>query len=134
MDQDERAAAPLSGQICPDHRLAHAGRGNENTVLIGEKRPGRRVLNARQFAAEGDLKGFSTHPLVLHVEGDSVFAQQRLELRTASPRKAHVPCQVLCAGDHPRRHGGGETHALPLVELRVLEGGEPLDLVQQRRG
>jgi len=107
VDQDERAAAPLSGQICPDHRLAHAGRGNENTVLIGEKRPGRRVLNARQFSAEGELKGFSTHPLVLHVEGDSVLAQQRL--------------RPLGRPTYPARSSAQEiTRGVTAVERRML--------------
>lgn len=63
-----------------------------------------------------------------------MFAKERLQVRPASSWKANVLSQVFRAGDHPRRQRGGEAHALLLVELGVLEGGEPLDLVQEGRG
>ena len=42
--------------------------------------------------------------------------------------------EILRARDDPRRRRRREAHALPLVELGVLKGGEALDLVQERRG
>ena len=51
------------------------------------------------------------------------------------PRGRATCCrQVLGARDDPRRQRRRQPHALLLVELRVLEGGKPLDLVQERRG
>jgi hypothetical protein len=38
------------------------------------------------------------------------------------------------ARDDARRGGRREPHALLLVELRVLEGGQPLDLIDHGRG
>jgi hypothetical protein len=42
--------------------------------------------------------------------------------------------EILGTGDHPRGKGGRQPEALLLVELRVLEGAQTLDLVQVRGG
>src|SRR5258708_20383993 len=62
-----------------------------------------------------------------------MLAKQRLEICPAASRKSNVLRQFLRAGDHARRGRCRETHALPLVELGVLEGCQPLDLVEQWR-
>src|SRR5574341_1912502 len=131
---DQRAATPLRDQVDSDHGLAHAGRSNENADLVGEKRLGRLILDARQLPAESDAESLSPLPVVLDVEGHAVPAKQCFQLRTASPWKAYMPCQVFSTGDHSRRQSRREPHALLLVELRVLEGREPLDLVQEDGG
>jgi hypothetical protein len=38
---------------------------------------------------------------------------------------------LLGAGDDARRERGRQSHILPLVELRVLEGRDALDLIQE---
>ena len=73
-------------------------------------------------------------PLVLDVELHPVLAEQRLEVGLAAARDGEVLGEVLGAGDDPRRAARRQPHALLLVELGVLEGGEPLDLVEQGRG
>src|SRR5258708_17872560 len=62
-----------------------------------------------------------------------MLAKQRLEICPAASRKSNVLRQFLRAGDHARRGRCRETHALPVVELVVLEGSQPLDLVEQWR-
>ena len=42
--------------------------------------------------------------------------------------------EIFGAGDHPRGERSRQPHALLLVELRILEGRNTLDLVEQRRG
>ena len=42
--------------------------------------------------------------------------------------------EIFGAGDHSRGERRRQSHALLLVELRILEGRNTLDLVEQRRG
>jgi hypothetical protein len=91
--------------------------------VVGEERASRLVLDARQVAAETDRHRFPNLPPVLDVDGDSVLAKQPLQFKSASPWKTDVLWEILRAGDHPGRRGGGEPHALLLVELRVLKSG-----------
>lgn len=132
--QDQRAAAALGDQIRPHDGLADAGWRDEDADVVGQKIADRFGLDGRQLAAKGDLQGLSVLPPVLDLEPDSVLTEKCLQIGPAAPRKGDVPLQLLRAPDHPRCQGGREAHALLLVELRVLEGSQPLDLVEHRGG
>jgi len=131
--QDQRAAVPLRHEVGADHGLADAGRRHEHANVVLKQRIHGFLLHGRQPPLESEAKGVAGHPLVLDLERDAVYPQQHLELGLASSRQAHELRQILGARDHSRRRRRREVHVLLLVELRVLEGREPLDLVDQRR-
>ena len=59
--------------------------------------------------------------------------KQRLQLLATPAGQSDVIGEILGAGDHPRGERGRQPQALLLVELRILEGRQSLDLVQERR-
>ncbi len=133
VDQDQRAASALGHEVCANDGLACAGRRDEHTNVVLEKRAHGLLLDRCQLPAEAEAERFAGDALVLDFEGHTVLAQQRLELGLTASRQAHVLREILRARDHARGRGRGEAHALLLVELRVLEGREALDPVDQRR-
>jgi hypothetical protein len=70
--------------------------------------------------------------LVFYGEGDAVLPEQVFDLLLTSAGQSDVLGKFLHAGDDARRSRCGQPHHLLLVKLRVLEGCDPLDLVQQR--
>jgi len=82
-----------------------------------------------QQSLELDRLTFVT--LVINGERDTMFSEQVFEIAAAASRQRDVFRKLFGAGDDPRRDRRRQPHAVPLVEFWVLEGGEPLDLVQQ---
>jgi len=120
--QDERAAAAGCDEPGRDRGLSGSGRSDEDSGVVLEERSRRSLLCRRERAleVEGDLAPRGA--LVAECQGDTVLAEEGLENGEAAPGQREVLRKVLRARDDPRRHGGRESHALPLVELGVLEG------------
>ena len=133
VNQDQRAARARCDEVRPDHGLADAGRRDEDTRIVREKRSRRRLLNRRQRAVESNVQSGSGDALVRDLEHDPVSSEQLLEIRKASTRERDMQGEFLGARDHPRYRRGRQSHALLLIELRILERREPLDLVQKGR-
>jgi hypothetical protein len=133
MDQDQRAAPARGDEVRPDHRLADARWRDEDASVVGHESARGLLLHRRKRPLEAEVERRPACTLVLDVQADAVAAQQLLDLGPATPRERHVLRQILRAVDHARCHRGGQAHALLLVELGVLESGEALDLVEERR-
>jgi len=134
VNQDERAAASRRDEVGPNHRLAHARWSDEHTQVVLEQRPGRLLLGGRELAVETVADVFAELALVLGHERNSVFRKQREQVVLTAAGQRYVPRVLLRTSDHPGRLSRREPEVLPLVELGILEGGEPLDLVEEGRG
>jgi hypothetical protein len=134
VNQDERASASLRDEIGPNHRLAHARWSDEDAQVVLEQRPGRLLLGGRQLAVEPLADVFAELALVLGHDRNPVFRKQREQVVLTAAGQRHVPRVLLRTSDHPGRLRRREPEVLPLVELGILEGGEPLDLVEEGRG
>ena len=95
-----------------------------------EERAGRLLLDRCQLAVELELQRGTVVPLVLDRQLHAVLGEKLLGFGHATPRQSHEQRPLLGAGDHPRSQRGRQAHLLLLVELGVLEGGEPLQQVQ----
>ncbi len=134
MDEDERAPAALCHEVGAQDRLADAGRSHEDTRLVLEKGARSRLLERRELATERHVELRSLRALVLDDELHALISEQGLEVGQASTGDCQMLWKVLGAGDDSRRAPRRQAHPLLLVELGILEGGEPLNLVEQRRG
>ena len=133
MDEDQRAARSRCDEVRADHRLADARWRDEDACVVREQRASRRLLDSGQRAVEAKFELRSGHALVGDIERDAMHAEQLFEVGLAAARESQVFRQILGARDHSRRRRRRQAHALLLVELRILEGGEAFDLVQERR-
>ena len=104
-----------------------------NHILVVDDEPS--MLRYLQTVLELDSYRVSTASngieAVDKVQRDTMNAKQPFESRLAAAWNDRVHGEILGAGDHPRRRRRRQTHALLLVELGVLKGGEALDLVQE---
>jgi hypothetical protein len=69
--------------------------------------------------------------LVLYDQSDAALSEHVFDLLLAAAGHSDMLGEFFRAGDDARRPCRGESHHLLLVELGILEGGDPLDLIQQ---
>jgi hypothetical protein len=134
MHQNQCAAAAFRDEPRPDRRLSGSWRRDEDPGVVREERLRRPRLSFRQATLEDERNLEPGSALVLELQCDAVLAKERLERTETAPRQRHVQREILCACDDPWRRRRRQPHALPLVELGVLEGREALDLVDHGRG
>jgi hypothetical protein len=132
MHQDERASVTCRSEVGADDRLPHAGWGDEHAEVMCEQRFRCLLLDFGQMPVEARLQRFTEEALVVEPEANSVLGEQVAQVADAASRESKVSRVLLGAGDDPRRERRRGPHLLPLVELRVLEGREALDLIQER--
>ena len=60
-----------------------------------------------------------------------LFLKQHLHIAQTPSGQAYVLIVIFGAGDNAGRQGHGEPEILLLVELGILECGQPFDLVDQ---
>src|SRR5262249_33050376 len=133
MNQNERAAAPFRDEVRTDDRLADTRRRHEHPDVVLEQRPSGLLLRGCELSVEPEPLGLATRALIIGLEGYSVAPKERVDIVTAPAWQTDEERQVFGARDHTRCHPCRQAHALLLVELRVLEGSETLELVDQRR-
>ena len=134
MYQDQRAAGTGGHQIRANHGLAGARRGDKNATVAREKRTGRLILNRRECSDETQRKRLTGDALVDDIKSDTETAEQGVEIGSAASGQRDMLREIFGAGNHPRGERRRQSHALLFVELRILEGCNTLDLVEQRRG
>ena len=78
-----------------------------------------------------DFQGLAAEAFILQIAGDSVIAQQGQRRVKAATRQRDMLRVVLGATDDPRLVPHRYPHGLGLVELRILEGGQPDESVGQ---
>ncbi len=131
--EDERAATTFRDQVRAEHGLADAWRRDECTDFIRQEGAGGLPLDVGESALKAIAHGSPVLAFVLHVERNAMPTQEPLEFGPQPSRQGDVLWQVLGAADHAWRQSGRQSHALLLVELGVLERGQPFDLVEQWR-
>jgi hypothetical protein len=133
MHQDECAPPALRHQVRSEDCLANAGGCHEYAGVVLEEGSCGGLLDRRELAVKSHVQLDALVPLVLERELHLMLVQKHLEVELTAARDGEVLREVLRAGDDPGRAPRGQPHSLLLVELRVLKGGEPLHLVEQRR-
>lgn len=88
------------------------------------------LLNRGQLALEPEVEGLTCLTPVLDGQGAPRAAEERLEAIPTPPGQGDVLGKLLGARDDARGEGGRQAEPLLFVELRVLEGRQPLDLVE----
>src|ERR1700687_3170280 len=131
MYEHECTPRTLCGNVGSEHGFAHAGRCDAYTYVMLEKRSRCLLLDRRQLAFELQLKGLAFVALVIDNQVHATFMKKLFQVEATSPRQGDVPRGFLRTIDYPRRERSRQPHALFLVELWVVESGEPLDFVQE---
>ncbi len=130
VDEHEGAPASPRHQVRPEGGLSDPGRCDEDADAVLKKRARRLLLDVREPAFEVEGDRLALLPPVVDDERHAVVAKKIREVVATAPRQRNVLRELLCTGDHAWRIGRREPHALSLVELEVLEGREPFDLVE----
>ena len=133
MNQDERIDAAGGDDGCGDHRLAEPGCRCQHAGLAREKRLGGCVLLRGQFAEKGRLDGAAGVAFVAQANADAEIVEQLLQCRVAAARQRDVVGQEFGAGHDAGNVEGRTPHRLRPIELRVLEGREADNPVDQTR-
>ena len=133
VDQDKRVPSALGGEADADDGLADSGWRDEDPGIVLEQRPDGSRLDRSELTPEAQIEWVTQAPLIVDDELTVGGRKKRLEFVAAAARQCDVLRQFLGARDHARGERSGQSEALFLVEFRILEGGEALDLVQMRR-
>ena len=131
MDQHQGAAPPLGHEVDTEHSLPHAGGSDDDPSLVCQQPLGSFGLSGGQRSVEVDIERVAVHALVVDYQTHAILLEQGLEVMTASARQGDMLGEFLGARDHAWCARGGQEHPLLLVELGVLEGGQPLDLIEE---
>ena len=132
--EDEGAPAALGDQVRAEDGLPEPRRRHEDPDVVLEHGFRRGLLDRRELALEGQVVRLAHVAFVLDRQLHPVLVEERLEVDLTPSGDGDVIGEVLRAGDDPGRATRGQPHALLLVEVRILERGEPLYPVEQRRG
>ena len=133
MHEDQRIDAALGNQPGGDHRLAEGGRGRQDARLMPQHLPGGGGLLRPQFALKLHVQGDARASLVAHDGLDMQVRKQLLHFFQAAAGQAEVTGVVFRTADDPRLVVGGKPHRLGLVELGILEGGQPQQPIAEAR-
>jgi len=127
----ERVPGAHSDEIGPKDGLPRARQGDNNARIVLEQRLGSLLLHRRELTVELTRNRISLSPLVFDHKGNAVRDEELLQIAPASPGERNMTREILRAGDDSRSQDRRESEALPPVELGVLEGCKPLDLVKK---
>src|SRR5439155_23409126 len=127
MDKDQGVSATLRQEVRCQDRFPQTWRRDEHPDVMLQESLGCALLNRRELAVKSQAQPFADVSLVFHAEDDAVFAEQIFDLLLASARQSKMLGEILGAGDDAWGSRRGQSHHLFLVELGVLEGGDPLD-------
>ena len=133
MDEHQRTAGASGDEPCTDDRLPAAGRRHEDPGVVGRQRAHRVFLDGQELPVEPDVERFTHVAAILDHKRRAVLASELRERVLAAAWERDVLRMLLEAPDDSRRSPGRESHRLPLVELRVVKGREPLDPMHERR-
>jgi hypothetical protein len=132
VDQHQGAAPPLGRKVYANHRLPRPGRPDEHAGFVLQEDLCSVRLQGSEFAAELESEKFAVSPLIVDDKTHPILVEEGLEIGAAPPRQGDVLGEFLSTGDHAGSERGGQSHPLFLVELGILECGQPLDLVEER--
>jgi hypothetical protein len=116
----------------PHDGLARPGRCHQHTVVVAEHGVHGRCLQGSQPAVEAERQWGEARSVVGDDEFAAGVAKQRSQLLQHAPREVEMAEILLVALDEPGCLIGGEAKLLPLVERRVVQGGQVLDRREQR--
>ena len=134
VDEHQGAAPALGREVDTEHGLPHAGGSDEHAGVMLEEGLGGVFLEGGQLSVEMDVEGVAVRALIVDGETHPILVEEGLEIGATPSRQREVLGELLGTGDHAGSQGGGQSHPLFLVEFRVLEGRQTLDLVEQRGG
>ena len=125
MHESRRVDAALGDEPRGHDRFAESCRRRQYARIVGKHRACRRHLLWSQVSLERHVQRASCIPLVADVNFDVQVGKQRVYLVQTSARQTDIPVEVLRAGDDARLAVRRKTHSLSLVELWILESGQP---------
>ncbi len=129
--QDQGIALALGDQVGAKDGLPETGWGHDHAIIVLGYAFCCLALGFSQFAEERHFDRFTRVSQVFQLEMALVFLEQHLHIAQAPARQADVLFMIFGTGDHTGRQCRGEPEILFLVELRVLECGEPFELIDQ---
>ena len=88
-------------------------------------------LHRRQLALKPKGERRPLLAPVLNAQGHAMFAQQNFRVVQAAPGQRDMLSQFLSTRDDARCERRGKAHALFLVEFRILEGSQALELIEK---
>jgi hypothetical protein len=115
----------------PDHGFPNPRWSNEYAGVVGEELAEGCLLDFGQLAPKLDRERLSIFSAVRQLETDAVFGETRPDFRDQRARQREVISEHLATGDDAGGVMGRQPLHSSLVEFRVLERGESLQVREQ---
>jgi hypothetical protein len=113
--------------------LAERGGCSQHAGVVRKQGVGALPLLGSEVAVEGHGQRLAILALVSDDCPNAEVVEERQRFIDTAARQTDVPRVILGACDDTRLAIRGEPHGLRLVELGILERGEPQQLIPQRR-
>ena len=131
MYEDQGIALARGDQLGAKDCFPEAGWCHDNAIVMGDHGLCCLALGFGQFTDKRRFDRFAYVSQVFQLKVALVFLEYSPHVVQTSARQADVFAVIFGAGDHARRQCRGESKILLLVELGILECGQPFDLVDQ---
>ena len=134
MNKNEGIPMPDGDQKSPYDGLARSRRCHQDAYVVSHESLCSSLLTRGESTREGTIERGTFFALIHNRKRDAIFAQQGLNLGPAPTRQGDVLGEIFSTCNDPGGECSRKPHALPLVELWILESRQAFDPIKKRRG
>lgn len=99
---------------------------------MADKLRNRLLLERTKLSVKLNFDRHPGKPLIANLRLDAMCFEQRNSVSEATPRQSDVVGEIIAARDHTRLPVSRQTHCLRLIELWILECGQPKQAIEHR--